>query len=251
MQESHGQGAIRRLVSQMVKSPVAVFVSSMEMVLSAMRDMQTVFNESVDRTLGTLGNRGNPGLEDISFQTSSAAEPELVRDTFNGLVAFVVPGPDAYSVAQGVSTEEPGGIDARITDVLILNIDHSQPSPAQGPPNAATVAALLNKVAQRVNPSATGVFLSPFARLSFAEKAAVFAFIEGDPSMMQLRRLGGILAFFVAVLTYSEAGVFDFETRTLTGQPVGWAISSYEGVADGRDEFKGYFEDRQKAESLL
>ena len=35
----------------------------------------------------------------------------LVRDTMNGLVAFVVPGSDDYSVHQGVSTPEPGGID--------------------------------------------------------------------------------------------------------------------------------------------
>ena len=51
--------------------------------------------------------------------------------------------------------------------------------------------------------------------------------------------LAGVLPQFVAFLVYSEAGVFDPVTRTLTGTPLGWKLSNYEGVADGRDEFKG------------
>src|SRR5919204_3213071 len=41
-----------------------------------------------------------------------AIGPDVVTDTFSGLVAFVVPGSDPYSVAQGASTSEPGGIAA-------------------------------------------------------------------------------------------------------------------------------------------
>lgn len=47
------------------------------------------------------------------LEAARAAEPDLVRETLNGLIAFFVPGPDPYSHAQGVSTEEPGGMDAR------------------------------------------------------------------------------------------------------------------------------------------
>jgi hypothetical protein len=60
--------------------------------------------------------------------------------------------------------------------------------------------------------------------------------------------LGGALPFFVAFTTYSEVGVFDPVKRTLSGAPVGWRISNYEGVADGRDDFQGYFQNRRRAE---
>jgi len=38
-----------------------------------------------------------------------------------------------------------------------------------------------------------------------------------------------------------EAGAFDPLTRTLTGPPLGWTLSQYQGVSDGRAEFLGYF----------
>jgi hypothetical protein len=98
-------------------------------------------------------------------------------------------------------------------------------------------------VAQAVNPSASGNFSAPFANLSFLEKVAVFQALEGDPAS---RPLAGVLPQFVAFLVYSEAGVFDPNSRTLTGKPLGWTLSSYEGVADGRDEFKGYYQNRRK-----
>ena len=42
------------------------------------------------------------------IQPAQAAEPDLVHVTYNGLLAFVVPGTDRYSGHQRVSTEEPG-----------------------------------------------------------------------------------------------------------------------------------------------
>ena len=181
-----------------------------------------------------------------SFETfikaAQAATTDLVHDSLNGLLAFVVPGPDVYSVGQGISTAEPGGVDAQVTDVLIESLDLSAP---YLPSFSATVAAILNNLAQAVNPAAGGAFLSPFARLSFPEKAAVFQIMDGDAG---LSPLAGILLAAVAYLSYSEAGVFDPNTRSLTGQPVGWTISDYSGVADGRDEFKGYFQNRRSVE---
>jgi hypothetical protein len=163
----------------------------------------------------------------------------VVHDTFNGLLAFVVPGSDEYSVAQGVSTIEPGGVDAHVTDIFITTLDQSTPFL---PNFSSTVAAILNDLALVVNPAAGGAFLSAFARLSFNEKVAVFQIMD---STEPLKLLAGILPAFAAFLSYSEAGVFDPQTRSLTGQPVGWAISAYQGVANGRDEFRGYFENRQ------
>jgi hypothetical protein len=52
-----------------------------------------------------------------------AATPDVVSETFNGVVAFVVPGSDAYSVVQGQSTPEPGGIDAGATPALIAGLN--------------------------------------------------------------------------------------------------------------------------------
>ena len=76
----------------------------------------------------------------------------------------------------------------------------------------------------------------------------VFELLEGGviPELQPFAALAGVLPQFVAFLVYSEAGVFDPNTRRLTGPPLGWDLSNYEGVADGRDEFKGYYQDRRK-----
>jgi hypothetical protein len=174
-----------------------------------------------------------------------ASTPDVVSETFNGLVAFVVPGPDPYSVLQGVSTAGPGGIDAGATPALIAGLNFAQ---WFNPTAAEAVATLLNGVALFVNAGAAGgTFASPFANLLFAEKAAVFAVIEGAPQFAPLRPVVGSLIGLVVFFSYSEVGVFDPGTRALVGQPVGWTISSYDGVAEGRDEFRGYFENRRSA----
>ena len=136
-------------------------------------------------------------------------------------------------------------MDAGITEVLIASMDRAVPF---RPNFSVELAGILNGVAQVVNPSASGTFSAPFANLSFPEKVKVFEFLEGGVFGPELRPspLAGVLPQFVAFLVYSEAGVFDPNTRTLTGTPLGWTLSNYEGVADGRDEFKGYYQDRRK-----
>ncbi len=177
------------------------------------------------------------------LEAARAAQPDMVRETLNGLIAFIVPGPDPYSVAQGVSTEEPGGLDANITDALIATLDLAQPQTVV-PKLSDTAAFVLNSYALIVNPnSADGPFSSPFANLSFQEKVAVFGYLQADQA---LAPLASLLALAGAFLSYSEAGVFDSRTRKLTGWPVGWTISGYQGVSRGHDEFKGYFQNRQK-----
>jgi len=171
------------------------------------------------------------------IEAAQATTTDLIHDTFNGLLAFVVPGSDDYSVAQGVSTVEPGGVNVGAADALLATLDESTPFL---PNFSAQVAAILNGLAQAVNPSPGGTFLSPFARLSFPEKAAVFQAMDATES---LKPLAGVLPAFVAFFCYSEAGAFDPATRSLTGPPLGWQLSNYEGVADGRDEFLGYFPD--------
>ena len=183
------------------------------------------------------------GLLDIALR----AAPDLTHDTINGLAAFVSPGPDVYSVAQGVSTDDPGGIAMGATDAYIhaLNLDFPFL-----PTLADFVAGLLNSVALAVNPgAATGTFSSPFANLSFPEKAAVFSVLEGNPQFDPLRNLISILPGLLAFIAFSEAGVWDRTHRTLTGTPVAWTLSHFPGPADGRDDFRGYYQNRRKADA--
>lgn len=168
------------------------------------------------------------------FASVSAQGVDLVRDTFNGLLAFVVPGNDTYSLGQGLSTIEPGGVDAGAADALIETIDRATPFIPQF---SAQVAALLNGLAAAVNPAAGGPFVSPFARLSYAEKTVVLQIMDSNDAF---KVLAGILPGFVAFFVYSEAGSFDLETRSLSGRPLGWTLSNYSGVADGRNELRGY-----------
>lgn len=191
-----------------------------------------------------------PALVEASglLPQARAIERDVVKDTINGLVAFVVPGPDAYSRAQGEWSTRPGGIDADATAFLIASLDGYLPFEGDTIPLSAGVATLLNALAVTVNPLASaGVFLSPFARLRFSDKAEVFRRLEaldlGDAIAPEpftaasgnLRFIAGALLEFVAFGTYSE--------RT----PVGWRLSGYPGVADGWDDFKGYWGGQRKA----
>jgi hypothetical protein len=220
--------------------PLAVGVAALNLLLSPLR---TVLSAT-----GQAGSPGTPGnAPPAPSSTQTGPETDVVRDTINGLIAFVVPGSDAYSVAQGMSTAEFGGLDAGITDALIASIDLGQPHPPQGPLPSASAASLLNQVASKLAPLAPGNFVSPFARLSFSQKTAVFQFLEQDPSMVPFRRVAALLLFIPAAATYSEGGAFDLSIRTVVGWPVGWTLSGYSGVANGRDEFKGYFQGRREA----
>lgn len=178
-----------------------------------------------------------------------AQTPDMTHDTLNGFVAFVVPGPDAYSVAQGQSTPEPGGIDAGATELLIETANrYAGSSNTSGVPAAEGVAALLNQAATRVNPAAaSGAFVSPFARLRFEEKVEAMRLLEQDTEGSTVRAISGTLMGITAFLAYSEGGVLDRGRRETTAEPVGWKISRYDGVAEGRDELIGYWKGRRSS----
>lgn len=137
-------------------------------------------------------------------------------------------------------------------------------------PLSLVVALLLNVVATQVNPLAVnGPFLSPFARLTLAEKAAAFELLEGpDADLLALldaglpeplrssisgllRFLAGALLEFSAFGSYNEWGVYDGAARGLTERPVGWQLSGYQpdGVVDGWADFIGYYQDRTEVEA--
>lgn len=75
-----------------------------------------------------------PGLSAAAARAQSPAEVGaamrlLTVDTIAGLVAFVVPGGDRYSLAQGVTSPTPGGVDARAPEGMVELFDRVLPMP--------------------------------------------------------------------------------------------------------------------------
>ena len=169
------------------------------------------------------------------LEEAYAAAPNVVEQTMNGLVAFIVPGRDRYSRAQGSKAVTPGGIEAGTTPVLIRTLDRFLPGPL---PLSATAASILNEFSAQVAPVNRGFhpFASPFANLSAAQKAKVFQAAESlqAESAGSIRFLIGNLPDLVAFIAY--------------GRPLGKRLTRYAGVADGRKELKGYWQGRKVAE---
>lgn len=169
------------------------------------------------------------------LEDARAATPNVVVQTMNGLVAFVVPGRDRYSRAQGTRSRTAGGIEGGTTPVLIRTLDRFLPSAL---PLSATAATILNEVALSVDPSSRrGRFASPFANLSFAEKARVFKTLEALPNETagSIRFLAGNLPGLTAFLAFSR--------------PAGRRWTRYAGVSNGRKELKGYWQGRRSADA--
>src|SRR4051812_29689865 len=97
---------------------------------------------------------------------AAAQSADYVTDTLSALVAFILPGNDEYSTAQGTPTSEPGGIEAGTVPVFIDNLDKFVPA-AAGPgkttiPASGGGAAPLNDLATPGKPgAANGPFPSP------------------------------------------------------------------------------------------
>ena len=197
---------------------------------------------------GVLAAKG--WLEDAHAQSG-----DVVVETLSGLVAFILPGNDPYSEAQGTKTDEPGGIAAGTVDVFIRNLDAFVPVAIPGVgtttlPASGGVALLLNRYALEVDPaSGDGDAVSPFARLSFEEKAEVMRLLEADPlwNDTEFKFVSGILPGFVAFLAWSEAGVIDPDTRMPQKRPVGWRLAKFDGPAEGHPEFRGYYRGHRSA----
>jgi len=172
---------------------------------------------------------------------AAAAPDAVVLATLDGVAAYVVPGNDRHSTAQGISTARPGGVAARGGEGLRATLE------AAGPGTVDAAVAVLNGLARAVDPGADARagalgLDAPFAALSFAAKEEVFARLSRSPEDV-LRRLGAILPAIAAFVSYSEFGVLGQDAA----EPVGWALTGYEGIADGRDELRGYYRGRRRA----
>jgi hypothetical protein len=204
------------------------------------------------------------------WSAAYADDADIVLDTYNGLAAMLWPGKDAYSVAQGEWNNRPGAVAANAGRHTMVALDSLVPEPytelhsdRRKIPLSGSIASAINSVALTVNPAATGgAFPSPFARLPFAEKAAVWRILEEDTrqvadrdpahSLGVLQFVFGVLPAFVNFFAFSEIDVFDPATRTVSRRPVGWDHCGYLGdrtePAEGWDDFLGYYEGRMEVE---
>jgi hypothetical protein len=179
-----------------------------------------------------------------------AASLPPIKDAFDGLVAFVVPGRDRFSVQQGRTSASDGGVAAGAGPALEYVYDQAIPYPLVGRPfdlnlpGAAAVAAILNLVAVEVAPGAAlGPFAAAFANLSYPDKVEVFRRLE-EPGLADgtpVRFILDTLPTLAAFIAYSEAPVFDRATNRLTAVPLGWQLSNYQGIGEGWNEFRGYY----------
>ncbi len=94
----------------------------------------------------TKAGAATPSLADLSPVFDA-----LSGDTINGLVAFVLPGPDAYSVAQGVHDAAPGGIAADGTGFMLNALDNFYPVPQE--PLLLLVQALTTGINSNLPPT--------------------------------------------------------------------------------------------------
>lgn len=139
--------------------------------------------------------------------------------------------------------------------------------------NSVLAALLLNLAASLIqDTSPEAPFLAPFSNLSWEQKTRVFAELEGKESWLKDALqwqiddpdyrdavpgvLQSIMAFAMRVAgfaSYNEFAVFDEATRTIAQRPLGWVLSQYQPdsppVADGSDDFIGYYQGRRSADA--
>lgn len=69
------------------------------------------------------------GDDPSAFDAMRPVLQDLARDTISGLIAFAVPGGDAYSRAQGLTDDQPGGLDGAGTEFMLEALDFFYPIP--------------------------------------------------------------------------------------------------------------------------
>lgn len=202
-----------------------------------------------------------------------ARTPDFLMESFDNYVPLPdqLATPIAAALANGLADVPlplPGGVGLpdlgqvnQLDDAVRLLLRNDEALPL-----SLVLALLLNTLATQVNPgSVRGLFLSPFSRLSFAEKAKVFELLEGPDNALvaaldgqlpgplkgvasgMLQFVAGAMLEFSAFGTFCEWDKFDPGTLSVTDTPVGWQLTGYDvGVVDGWDEFQGYYQGRKK-----
>jgi hypothetical protein len=192
-----------------------------------------------------------PGSRALALLDAGPDVKPLVRETYLGLAAYVFPGNDPYSIQQGVTAPTPGGPDTRALPRFVDGLNKYIPAEAlthSGLPLADGAAAVMNGFSLQVDGSSSGgPFPAPFANLTLANKNEVFKALETEANVStaipEVDFLAAVIITFAAEMFYSEAGHYDFHTKTFDGEPLGWKLSGYGGPADGHAELKGYYQD--------
>jgi hypothetical protein len=243
--------------------------------------IRPVLAELARDTLNGLTVFAMPGPDPYSrtqgtpSSTPGAIEAGATDFIINSLDNFV-PFPDA--VAQPVGAALVTGLadsgialpGLEVLPVELRRLDRALAAYLQSDeamPLSFPIAGLLNLMATQVNPLAVnGPHLSPFARLSYAEKAQAFELIERTDSDLValldvqfpeplkssvsglLKFVGGALIEFATFGAYGESAVYDKVSRSLRARPVGWTHTGYQpnGPVEGWDDFIGYYQGRQK-----
>lgn len=128
----------------------------------------------------------------------------LSEDTINGLIAFVVPGPDAYSVAQGVADTAPGGLAADGTAFMLNALDNFYPVPQE------PLLQLVQALATGISSNLPGFTLSPTVLLLADELDGVLSVLLAGETTVPLSLLVALLLNFVATLVDPTAVNGDF-----------------------------------------
>lgn len=176
---------------------------------------------AVPQTAWALRQEGprptTPDLVRLAAVDGEACFDQATFDTMAAIAAFVVPGNDPFSTQQGVTTPEPGGVEAGAPQFLALALNQVLFDPTlidllwdrYGPeledlpvpegittcaptgsaieqdgtvPLAPVIMLLVNLLAVQAFPaSVAGPFTVPFARLTWAEKAEVWRRFEALP----------------------------------------------------------------------
>lgn len=180
-----------------------------------------------------------------------AEAADLITDAFNGLAAFVAPGNDKYSVKQGVSTSKPGGVANGAAQVVRDTLDSAIPivvgEAETKAPGALAYALLLGNYATQVATfSAIGPFSSAFANLTWIQKREALIRLDAAPPLegTQVTYAGNAMITLAALGSFSEGTAYNRKTKVLSGTPVGWQLSKYQGVSDGHADFIGYYQGR-------
>jgi hypothetical protein len=190
---------------------------------------------------------------------------DLVRPAASALVEGLrgLPLPLPRLPLGGLLGLLPDELTGPVEDALLSILENDETVPLSLP-----VALLLNYVGTLADPlSLEGPFLSPFARLTFADKARAMEMIETTQSNLValldrnlpqplrasvsglLKFLGGALHEFAAFGCMGESQVYDRNRRVVTRRPVGWQLTGYlpdNQPGDGWDELIGYYQDRRE-----
>lgn len=267
------------LLTRETLAPQAAAAAPGDPLSGVVEALRPVLAELARDTLNGLSVFTMPGPDPYSraqgtpSDTPGAMEAGTTDFLIDALDNFV-PMPDevvrpvATALATGLSDTGIALPGTELVPAELATLDKALATVLQGDatiPLSLPIAALLNLLATQVNPAAVnGPFVSPFARLTYAEKARAFALLEDANSDLVavldvrlpeplkgsvsglLKFVGGALIEFATFGSYSEYAVFDAKTKQLTGRPVGWRLTGYQpdGPVEGWDEFIGYYQGR-------